>query len=93
VLPEEAQKVAAANLLVACDWYKIDPPTELQKVAGIGGAALGLAGKIGGMVVKNPGKALGAAMTGASVIGAGQEVAKGLKQVNVGEAARGFGNL
>jgi len=39
-LPEEAQKVAAANLLTACDWYAIDPPEELQKVAiGLGGVA------------------------------------------------------
>lgn len=32
-LPEEAQKVAAANLAIACGWYGIDPPEELQKVA------------------------------------------------------------
>lgn len=93
VLPEEAQKVAAANLLVACDWYKITPPEELQKVAGIGGAVLGLAGKAGGWIAKNPMKALGGAMTASSVVGAGQEAAKGLKNINVGEATRGFGNL
>jgi hypothetical protein len=34
-LPEEAQKVAAANLVTACGWYNIEPPEELQKVAGI----------------------------------------------------------
>jgi len=32
-LPEEAQKVAAANLLTACGWYDIEPPTQLQKLA------------------------------------------------------------
>ena len=32
-LPEEAQKVAAANLCAACGWYGIEPPAELQKVA------------------------------------------------------------
>jgi len=32
-LPEEAQKVAAQNLVTACGWYDIEPPEELQKVA------------------------------------------------------------
>jgi hypothetical protein len=32
-LPVEAQKVAAHNLCVACDWFGIEPPEELQKVA------------------------------------------------------------
>lgn len=32
-LPEEAQKVAAANLCAACEWYDIAPPEELQKIA------------------------------------------------------------
>lgn len=32
-LPEEAQKTAAANLLVACGWYDIEPPPELEKIA------------------------------------------------------------
>ena len=32
-LPEEAQKVAAANLLQACEWYELQPPEELAKVA------------------------------------------------------------
>lgn len=33
-LPEEAQKVAAANLLTACKWYDIQPPAPLMKIAG-----------------------------------------------------------
>lgn len=33
-LPEEAQKVAASNLITACSWYNVDPPAELQKIAG-----------------------------------------------------------
>ena len=33
-LPEEAQKVAAANLKVACSWYDLDVPEELEKMAG-----------------------------------------------------------
>lgn len=32
-LPEEAQKTAAANLKVACGWYGIDVPEELEKIA------------------------------------------------------------
>jgi len=32
-LPEEAQQVAAANFMVACSWYGIDPPEELEKIA------------------------------------------------------------
>lgn len=35
-LPFEAQKTAAANLLVACGWYGIDAKDELEKVAGLG---------------------------------------------------------
>lgn len=32
-LPEEAQKTAAENLKVACAWYGIEVPEELEKVA------------------------------------------------------------
>jgi len=32
-LPEEAQKVAAANLATACSWYSIEVPEEIEKVA------------------------------------------------------------
>lgn len=35
-LPELAQKTAAANLLVACGWYNMEPPEELQKIALLG---------------------------------------------------------
>jgi hypothetical protein len=37
-LPEPAQKVAAANLVRACEWYDLDIPGQLQKIAGIGTA-------------------------------------------------------
>jgi hypothetical protein len=37
-LPVEAQKVAAKNLATACDWYSIEPPDDLLKVAGLGRA-------------------------------------------------------
>jgi len=33
-LPEEAQKTAAANLLVACEHYGIDAPTDLYDLSG-----------------------------------------------------------
>lgn len=36
LLPNEAQKVAAANLAVACSWYGLEPPADLEKVAGVG---------------------------------------------------------
>ena len=39
-LPEEAQKVAAANLQVACGWYGLECEA-LTKVAGIASLALG----------------------------------------------------
>lgn len=45
-LPVEAQKVAAHNLCVACGWFGIEPPEELQKVAGIGDQ-LARAAKVG----------------------------------------------
>lgn len=32
-LPEEAQKTAAANLKVACGWYGLEVPEELEKIA------------------------------------------------------------
>lgn len=32
-LPDEAQKTAAANLQVACGWYGIEVPEDLEKVA------------------------------------------------------------
>jgi hypothetical protein len=40
-LPEEAQKLAAANLQVACGWYNIQVPEVLEKIAGVGSMALG----------------------------------------------------
>jgi hypothetical protein len=36
LLPEEAQKVAAANLMTACSWYDLEPPEDLEKIAVIG---------------------------------------------------------
>lgn len=56
-LPVEAQKVAAENLKVACAWYGIPVPEELEKVAG-------LMGMVGGAVVNHIKKdPIGSAMT------------------------------
>ena len=35
-LPVEAQKIAATNLLAACAWHGITPPSQLEKAAGLG---------------------------------------------------------
>jgi hypothetical protein len=49
-LPEEAQKVAAANLLTACAWHDLEPPAPLMKTAGIGAMVnLGM----GGLLMKD----------------------------------------
>lgn len=47
-LPEEAQKVAAENLAIACEWYGLDTPEEI-KTAMLGKAmfALQLPGAVG----------------------------------------------
>lgn len=55
LLPKVAQDVAAQNLVAACDWYDIDVPPPLLKMAGVassalgvGGAALGVMGMVDG---------------------------------------------
>ena len=66
-LPEEAQKVAAANLMTACGWFGIEPPADLEKVAmGVGSLInLGLTA---------PGMARQAKMNLAATEGAGHMV-------------------
>lgn len=61
-LPLEAQKTAAQNLLIACDWYGLDKPEQLQKAAMVG-QALGMmsaASNIGDVVggIKKPATAI-----------------------------------
>jgi hypothetical protein len=34
-LPYEAQKTAAVNLMTACDWYGLDVPAQLKKLASV----------------------------------------------------------
>ena len=70
-LPREAQKVAAQNLAVACGWYDMPVPEALMKIAGIGGAALGAAGKV-----------LGPVVTGATVLGAGNQISQNMRAAN-----------
>lgn len=61
-LPEEAQKVAAANLVTACEWYDLVPPLELLKTSGVLS-----------FLAKNPGKTLNSAMVGSTVAAKGSE--------------------
>ncbi len=42
LLPESMQKIAARNLLAACEWYELQPPEELVKIAGLLDAGLGV---------------------------------------------------
>jgi hypothetical protein len=53
-LPVEAQKVAAARLCEACEWYNLDVPLEMKKVA------LGL-GTVAHLAVVGPGTVKGTA--------------------------------
>jgi hypothetical protein len=55
-LPEEAQKTAAANLICACHWYDIAPPSQLKKLASLESLAVS--------AIKNPTKILNAGMHG-----------------------------
>ena len=43
MLPEEAIKTAAANLITACGWYDMEHPAELEKLA-LAGALMNVAG-------------------------------------------------
>lgn len=41
-LPASMQKVAARNLLAACEWYSLEAPEQLSKIAGLLDAGLGV---------------------------------------------------
>jgi hypothetical protein len=56
-LPEEAQKVAAANLAQACAWYDLDIPIGLHKEAGLGS------------LLKAPGKVLSGGLMASDMAG------------------------
>jgi hypothetical protein len=82
-LPAEARQVAAENLKVACGWYGLDVPEELEKEAGLAGMALRSA-------AKNP---VGAALTAMKVPsvakGTSQNIKANLAKVRAGEAMGG----
>jgi len=44
-LPVEAQVKTAENLKIACEWYELDVPEELEKVAGLAGGAARMGGR------------------------------------------------
>ena len=73
-LPENAQKVAAANLCEACSWYDIEPPEVLEKIAlakwkAVAGAPAALAKRLGvGTLSKNPAAALGKGGSGKATL-------------------------
>lgn len=67
LLPEEAQKTAAINLVTACGWYGIEAPQDLEKIA------LGL-GSLVNMGLTVPGMARQAKMNLDASQGAGHMV-------------------
>ena len=84
-LPKEAAKLAAKNLMIACGWYDIDIPEELQKVAMIGQAVnLGMKGL--GLLNK--------VQTGLGAVKAGGEAMKGLGNASsiIGHGVTGSGS-
>jgi len=82
-LPVEAQKVAAANLKIACDWFEL-PVKGLEKVALVGWAAQ--------KAVEHPWTVLQAAMAGPEMV---HGVKENLKAVHEIEHNRGdaFGGM
>jgi len=79
VLPPEAQKMAAANLCLASDWYGLRRPDSLEKIA-FGGLIMKGLGAVGKSVVNNPLGAVGKVMTGMSLAGAGKAMGANLSQ-------------
>ena len=82
-LDPEAQVTTAENLKIACSWYGIEVPEELDKLAGLGSFLVNRA-------AKNP---IGTAMTVMSapsqVRGVKQQVKQNLQNVRAGEQATG----
>ena len=85
-LPEEAQKVAAQNLLIACDWYGLDKPRELLKMATVGDL-LGSAAVVksmakplmSGNLVGAAGAGLGRAQQIAQIKGTSAEIGRNMR--------------
>lgn len=82
-LPVEARATAAENLKVACGWYGLDVPEELEKEAGLGSMALRAA-------AANPVGTAMTAMTAPSLVrGTHQNIQRNLAAVRAGEAEGG----
>lgn len=79
-LPVEAQKTAAANLIIACGWYGLE---DFAKEAGLMGMAAGA-------VAKNPLGALGTAVTAPALVqGTRQEIGGRMGVIRQHEAMGG----
>lgn len=71
-LPDEAQKVAAANLHNACVEHDLTPPASLTKVASLAGLGIGALGGAGiGALAAGEGKRLKGALIGGGLGAAG----------------------
>lgn len=90
-LPAVARQRAAENLKVACGWYGLDVPVELEKEAGIVSSVAGGAANMAvGHAVKNPvGTALTLATAPSLIRGTRDSIKGNLAQVREGEAAHG----
>lgn len=99
LLPDEARKVAASNLLVGASWYGLQPPETLRKIAMLGSAAKWVGGKalqgaksFGSNLLSNP---VGTAMGAVGAVGTASALAGGASQVkqNLGQVAGQGGNI
>lgn len=90
-LPEEAQKLAASNLLTACGWYAIEPPEDLRKIAS--GQAIKLAGITGAIArhaAANPVSTAMTAITAPSLVkGVTQEVVRNEQALHAAQQMTG----
>jgi hypothetical protein len=67
-LPEEVQKLAASNLVKACQWYDMRPPTEMSKLALAGALTAALYGHQGAKDFSRRQKMLKAGVPGSQVM-------------------------
>ena len=82
-LDPEAQQKTAENLMIACSWYNIEAPEEIQKAAGVASFLVNKA-------AKNPiGTAMTVATLPSTVKGVSQKVKGNLANVRAGEANAG----
>lgn len=91
-LPDEAQKVAAQNLIEGAGWYDLPCPEPLKKVAFLGAALRGAAGSAVKGAIKDPLGSLGKAAGGAMTLGSLAGTAGAIKQ-NLGQAGAAGGSI